>query len=93
MLMVLEQVQVVFISKHDIIIGEGSSRLESFFKCSSPLLIIYVSHNLPRGGGWVLDLFIFPLDSLFLEKRIVCQDMGPSILYIFSPPLLGALFY
>jgi hypothetical protein len=54
------------------------------FKCSSLLLIWYFLQL-----GKVLDTWFVHVS---LGRFFVCQDLGPSILYLF-PLLLGALFY
>jgi len=44
-------------------------------------------------GLWVLDLFPFSWRSALCGGFFIWEDLGPSILYFFSFPWLGAKFY
>jgi len=81
-LMALQQTQVTFISRHAIIVSEGSSNLSVL--SSDPLLFLSDIFFAPGGFEYLTCSRSFcgppPLVVFFF-----CQDLGPIILYLFSP--------
>jgi hypothetical protein len=85
MSMALQQAQGTFISKHVLTIGEGSSRLSHlpshYLICSLQLQV------------WVLNLFMFPLQSTLVGGFFFLPSLGSIHLVPFPPPLLGVLLF
>jgi hypothetical protein len=90
LLFLLQSVQVGFVSRRAVIRGDEFFRLRVLLDVPTLLFIWSASHD---QGLWVLDLFPFSWRSALCGGFFICEDLGPSLLYFFPPPWLGAKFY
>ncbi len=77
--MTFQQMQATSISRHVLMIGEGFSKPSDFLDVLPLSLfdMLLAIGGAGRGGGLVLDLFMFSLRSTLVGGSFFCLDLGP----------------